>query len=394
MKILFIEINYKGHHISLYAKKLLEKFYKNNEVYFLTSIKASQSEEFKSIKNLNKKIQIKTIETKDDIQKKNNISIFLYHLWNLCIVYKSAINLIKKKKIDHVYFNHFDPYIFIFSIFFFLNFNAKVYGLLLNIKFHQYYFKFRKKTFLDEIKFYLFKRFIKKNYLKKIFFIDPLFINFLNFKNIRSEKIIHINEAVNKNINFIKKKTKKKTTILIYGEISKRKNFKFLIDLLVNSKLINNIKLVIAGKFDLESKKIITSKKYSKILKEKRVIVKDYFINLREEMNLFTNTDLVWLCYAGGSDGSSGVLQMAIDNIKPVIYYNRGLINNICQNHELGFKISYNYNELEQLNKLLLSKNLDQRIQLIKKNIKKYKKNIKEELIFEDKIYKEITKDI
>jgi len=99
MKILFIEINYKGHHISLYAKKLLEKFYKNNEVYFLTSIKASQSEEFKSIKNLNKKIQIKTIETKDDIQIKNNISIFFYHLWNLCIVYKSAINLIKKKKL-------------------------------------------------------------------------------------------------------------------------------------------------------------------------------------------------------------------------------------------------------------------------------------------------------
>lgn len=151
---------------------------------------------------------------------------------------------------------------------------------------------------------------------------------------------------------------------------------------------------MIAGKFDLESKKIITSKKYSKILKEKRVIIKDYFINLREEMNLFTNTDLVWLCYVGGSDGSSGVLQMAIDNIKPVIYYNRGLINNICQNHKLGFKISYNYNELEQLNKLLLSKNLDQRIQRIKKNIKKYKENIKEELIFEDKIYKEITKDI
>jgi hypothetical protein len=60
----------------------------------------------------------------------------------------------------------------------------------------------------------------------------------------------------------------------------------------------------------------------------------------------------------------------------------------------LGFKISYHYNEPEQLNKLLLSKNLDQKIQHIKKNIKKYKKNIKEELIFEDKIYKEITKDI
>ena len=395
MKILFIEIDYKGHHISLYANKLFNKFLKKNEVFFLTSINAYKSEEFKSLKNLNKPFKIKTIKIYDNIKNKNNLSIFIYHFRNLYAVYKSAINIIKKEKIDLLYFNHFDPYIFIIAIFCIFKFDVKVFGLLLNIKFHQYYFKFRKKIFLDEIKFYLFKLFLKKKYLQKIFIIDPLFIKFLKYKGIKSKKIIKINEAVykNKKSNYIKKIINKKK-ILIYGAISLRKNYELLIDFLVNSKLINKFQVVIAGKFDLESKKIITSKKYSKIIKEKRLIIKDYFINLREETNLFTNTDLVWLCYVGGSDGSSGVLQTAIDNIKPVIYYNRGLINKICQSHDLGFKISYNYNEPEQLNKLLLSKNLDQRIQHIKKNIKKYKKNIKEELIFEDKIYKEITKDI
>jgi len=46
--------------------------------------------------------------------------------------------------------------------------------------------------------------------VEKIFIIDPLFINFLNFKNITSKKIIHINEAVYRNINFIEKKSNKK----------------------------------------------------------------------------------------------------------------------------------------------------------------------------------------
>ena len=119
MKILFIEINYKGHHISLYAKKLIEKFIKKNQVYFLTSTKAYQSEEFRSIKFFKKKIKIITISIHEDIKNKNNFYIFAYHLWNLFLVYKSAISIIRKEKIDLVYFNYLDPFVFIFSIFFF-----------------------------------------------------------------------------------------------------------------------------------------------------------------------------------------------------------------------------------------------------------------------------------
>jgi hypothetical protein len=85
---------------------------------------------------------------------------------------------------------------------------------------------------------------------------------------------------------------------------------------------------------------------------------------------------------------------MSIDNIKPVIYYNKGLINNICQTHKLGFKILYNKEQLRQLGDFFSSKNLDHKIIQLKKNIKKYKKKIKKELIFENKIYQEIEKDI
>jgi hypothetical protein len=373
MKILFIESNYKGHHISLYAKKLMQKFLEENNVYFLTSIKSFHSEEFKSIKKLKKKIKIITIDTDNDIIIKNNISIFLYHLRSLFLVYKSAIKIIKKERIDLVYFNHFDPYIFILAIFFFFNFNTKVFGLLLNIKFHQYYFNLRKKNYLDGIKFYLFKIFLNRKYIKKIFIIDELFFKFLNLKGIKSNKIVKINEAFykKKKINIIKKEKSNQKKILIYGSISIRKNFKVLIDFLINTGLIYKFKVVIAGKFDEECKRIIISEKYLKIIKEKRLIIKDYFINLKDEQNLFAKTDLVWLCYEGGSEGSSGVLEIAIDNIKPVIFYNKGLINYICQKNKLGFKILYNQNQLKQLGNLLFSKNLDRKIHEIKKNIKK-----------------------
>ena len=396
MKILFVETLYKGHHISLYAKKLIDKFTKKNLVYFLTSARASKSEEFKSINNLKKKIKIVTIATHEDSKNKKDFSIFIYHFRNLCLVYKSAINIIKKEKIDCVYFNHLDPYIFILSIFFFFNFKIKVYGLLLNIKFHQYFFNLRKKDYLDEIKLYLFKSFLRKKYIKKIFIVDPLFIKFLNLKEIKSNKIIKINEAFNKtkNTNVIKNKYTKQKTILIYGAISMRKNFKLLIDFLISSKLINKFKLIIAGRFDDDCYKIINTSEYRKIINKKRLIIKDYFINFNEEKNLFKKTDLVWLCYKGGSDGSSGVLQMSIDNIKPVIYYNKGLINNICQTHKLGFQIFHNEEQLSQLGDFFSSKNLDRKIIQVKKNIKKYKKKIKKELIFENKIYQEIEKDI
>jgi hypothetical protein len=395
MKILFIEINYKGHHISLYAKKLIEKFIKKNQVYLLTSARASKSEEFKSINNLKKKIKIVTIATHEDSKNKKDFSIFIYHFRNLCLVYKSAINIIKKEKIDCVYFNHLDPYIFILSIFFFFNFKIKVYGLLLNIKFHQYFFNLRKKDYLDEIKLYLFKSFLRKKYIKKIFIVDPLFIKFLNLKEIKSNKIIKINEAFNKtkNTNVIKNKYTKQKTILIYGAISMRKNFKLLIDFLIGSKLINKFKLIIAGRFDDDCKKIINASEYRKIINKKKLIIKDYFINFNEEKNLFKKTDLVWLCYKGGSDGSSGVLEMSIDNIKPVIYYDKGLINNICQTHKLGFKIFFNKDQFSQLGNFFSSKNLDHKIFQVKKNIKKYKRNIRKELIFENKIYQEIEKN-
>jgi len=394
MKILFIETLYKGHHISLYANKLIKKFAKKNKVFFLTSIKASQSEEFQSIKDLKNKIKIITISIYEDIKNKGNISVFFFHLRNLCLIYKTVINLIKKEKIDLVYFNHLDPFIFILSIFFFFDFKIKVFGLLLNIKFHQYYFNLRKKNYLDSIKFFFFKLFLRKKYVNKIFIIDPLFIKYLNVKKIISNKIIKIDEAFykTKNINTIKEEYKKKKTILIYGSISIRKNFKLLIDFLIESKLINKFKLIIAGRFDNESKKIINNSEYVDIIARKRLIIKDYFINFNEEKKLFQKTDLVWLSYEGGSDGSSGVLQLSIDNLKPVIFYDKGLINEICQTHKLGFKIFYGKNKFNQLYKFFYSKDLDHKIFQVKKNISKYKKSLKKELVFENRIFKEIEK--
>ena len=266
--------------------------------------------------------------------------------------------------------------------------------MLLNIKFHQYYFNLRKKNYLDSIKFFLFKLFLRKKYVNKIFIIDHLFIKYLNVKKIISNKIIKIDEAFNKtkNNNIKKKKYNKKKTILIYGSISIRKNFKLLIDFLIKSKLINKFKVIIAGRFDDDSKRIINNAEYLNIIVRKRLIIKDYFINFSEEKYLFQKTDLVWLCYEGGSDGSSGVLQLSIDNIKPVIFYDKGLINDICQTYKLGFKIFYNKNKFNQLYKFFYSKDLDHKIFQVKKNIAKYKKSLKRELIFENRIFKEVEK--
>ena len=73
-------------------------------------------------------------------------------------------------KIDIVYFNHLDIYLFLFLQIFFFNLKIKFSGLLLNIKFHQYFYKIRKYSILDTLKFYLFKKFVKNNFIDLRYF--------------------------------------------------------------------------------------------------------------------------------------------------------------------------------------------------------------------------------
>ena len=150
-----------------------------------------------------------------------------------------------------------------------------------------------------------------------------------------------------------------------------------------------NIKVVIAGKQSREVSSIINKINYKKLLSNQVYII-NKFINFEEEGRLFSISDLIWLAYSGGSDGSSGVLKQASISGKPIIESGRGLISWINDKYKIGIKIkldNINYSIIKISNVLSDKK----KYKFFKKNIINYKKKFNP-IYFSRNIYKEIIR--
>ena len=159
MNILFIEFDNTGHHITLYMRLLLKEFIKkqDNKIWLLTTKEVFLSNEFRILQldkiKLNK---IFFINIPAKPVNKNYLTIIIYQLQYFLSIFIFFLKNNKNIKPDKIYFNHFDPFIFIFSIFFyFLNIRSVI-GLYLNPKFHYYLYNIKNYSILDSFKKYLF----------------------------------------------------------------------------------------------------------------------------------------------------------------------------------------------------------------------------------------------
>lgn len=382
MKILIVELDYRGHHFILYLNKLIFKFLKKKyQIFLLTTKSAVESQAFKILKK--KYLNDFEVILINDINLNNNknfVNKFCFQVKYFFLLFNNITTLNLKYNFTKIYFNHFDPFFFAYAIFGFFLKTSKISGLLLNIKFHQYFFGIKKRTILDNLKFLLFKLFLKNSRLENVFIIDPLFKNFLNKKKIFNKKIIYVNEAVNKIYYIDKKLCKKKLSInnvgkciLIYGAISKRKGvIELLSALSLNSD--KNIYVIIAGKF--ENNFLNEVRLYLRMNNslKKKVKVIHKFISLKEQNYLFNICDYVWLGYNHlSSDSSSGVLQLSVVAEKPVIASNRGLISFIVKRNKIGLLFNEkNYSDYKQIFKYISNVKKCS----FKKNLKTYKKKI------------------
>lgn len=401
MKVLIIEPEFEGHHISLYIRSLVKEFKKNKVDYrLLTTKKTINSIPYKII-NKEFKLKKKTIESVGIIKSKN-VSFFnlLLHQIKYFFFIKRNISKVKKKfKFDVIYFGHLDPFFFIFALWSNFIGHKNITGLLCNIRFYQSEFKIKKFQLVDLVKKYLFIVFLESKVIKKIFIIDELFNLYLN-RNIKNKtylkKVCHVPEAgklkkISKQENFKKEMgiKKKDKIILLYGDIKKRKGVLELLKLCENKKMPKNIKVVIAGKQSREVSSIINKINYKKLLRNQVYII-NKFINFEEEGRLFSISDLIWLAYSGGSDGSSGVLKQASISGKPIIESGRGLISWINDKYKIGIKIkldNINYSIIKISNVLSDKK----KYKFFKKNIINYKKKFNP-IYFSRNIYKEIIR--
>jgi hypothetical protein len=330
MKILLIELETKGHHISSYLKSIINNLQKNNhEIYLLTT-----NPDNKEIIDFKNKVKIFYIKKNKKINSNNYFNLFFFQFKNYFKIKKKFKELLKRYKFDSVYLNNVDHFDKVLSIFGSPFCNIFFCGLFLNPKI-SYYKKFNIINFTKiSIYKYLFKRILDIKTLKKIFIVNPLCYKQIS-KN-RLKKIKLLNEigtfSYKKKIFLTKNNCKKflninKTSfvILVYGAIRQEKELIYLINVIKKYYYDYNLKIIIAGQQDDYTKKILIENIYNDNIKEKFLIINKY-INERLEQILFKSSDLVWPGYSKNFYGSSGVYFLSGMNKVPVITSNHGLI--------------------------------------------------------------------
>ncbi len=403
MKILIIEPEFEGHHISLYLRLILKELLKNNiEFKILTTKKTIKSKPYKL---LDKELSVKkkTFVSKEslEIKKKTLLNLLLFQIRYFLFIKKNLKLVRKNFKYDQVYFGHLDPFFFIFSIFLkFLN-QGNLSGLLCNIRFYQSTYKIKKFRILDFIKFILFKISLKSKDLKKIFIVDELFYRFLKNRLTKSQlkKILFVSEACelintksklklnNLKLRFdIKKKEK---IILVYGDLKSRKGIFEFIEIIKDENFPKNIKIIFAGKQSNKVENYIKKNIRSKKDKKKLILI-NKFIDRFEESNFFGVADVIWLAYSGGSDGSSGVLKQAALARKPIIESGRGLISWINKKNKIGISINLK-NKIDSINRIKKFLYNNKTYNFHKKNVNIYAKKINT-FDFSQKIVNEFIK--
>jgi len=361
MKILLIETEPTGHHVSLYLNALVDKFLlKGFKITILTSFK---SKNFPTFNNLKKKnVKIVYLKNYIKLNPKNYLSIMI----NQIKLYFLIKNKFKKiNKFDHIYLNTFTVIDKAISIFGSPFKDTKFSGLFPTLKFNykEKFFSFAKlKNILNKI---FFNRILKLKGLHKVFIPDPIFIkysknNILNYNKIylsydfgffpKKKQFSSNKQIINDKLLSIFK-NKNNYVILAYGSIRYEKGIQFLLRAVKDFSFQKNLKIIIAGKQDNYTYNLINNYKKDKTLKD-ILISLNYFISDEIENYLFKKTDIVWTGYTRNYHGSSAVFFLSSKYKKPVITSNHGLINEYNKKYKIGFRVEIN--DIKKIQKLLI----------------------------------------
>jgi hypothetical protein len=303
MRVLLIELETKGHHITSYLRSIINYLLKKNYKIYLITTKPKNSK----ILKFTGRIKIFYVKKNNSIKKINYFNLFYLQL------------------------NHIDKILSIlgspFGKFYF-------YGLFLNPKI-LYNSNFNFVNFLKiSIYKFLFYKILKIKTLKKIFILNPLC-----YKKIPKNKLKKI-ELLNEigTYSYKKKITQNRTecrkllnldktcfVILIYGSIRKDKELIYLIDVIKKFYISHKIKIIIAGLQDEYTKKLLNENINNNNIIKKFLIINKY-INDKLEQILFKSSNLVWTGYSKDFTGSSGVFFLSSMNKVPVITSDHGLI--------------------------------------------------------------------
>jgi hypothetical protein len=340
MKILLIELETKGHHITSYLRTIINRLLKKNYKIYLLTTKPKNSE----ILKFHEKIKIFYVKKNKNLKKINYFNLIYLQLKNYFTIKLKFKKISKKNYFDIIYLNNLDHIDKILSILGSPFGKVYFYCLFLNPKIlHNSNFNFFNFLKVSIYKF-LFYKILNIKTLKKVFILNPLCykqipkhklkkIELLNeigtyaYKRKISQNRIECRKLLNLDKSYF--------VILVYGSIRKDKELIYLIDVIKKFYINNKIKIIIAGLQDEYTKKLLRENIYNNAINEKFLII-NKFVNDTLEQVLFKSSNLVWTGYSKDFTGSSGVFFLSSMNKVPVITSDHGLINWNNKKYKIG----------------------------------------------------------
>lgn len=345
MNVLLVEPTGTGHHFILYLRLVILELSKNNyNISLLTTENAIKEPSFLHVKESSKnKINIYFLN-EHRLKSPNKIKLFLHQFicfFNLKKAFKEVSKIQSFDKILFLDLDYCDKVISILGSPFGKQDFSCIY---VTLSFHRFNIGISNFKYLDFLYKYLFNSIYKINTLKKIFIIDDSFFYYLKKNNLtkKYKKLVYLPDPVEISNNILNKDNLetfkpnfKKFTILVYGTLNFKKGIKQLLDGLLYDNN-QNIQILIAGRADLETEKLITDNTYKCLFTNKQIIYLNRFITNEEEYEIFNSVDVVWVGYVGDFSGSSGVYYQASLYGKPVISRDTGYLGWITRQNSNG----------------------------------------------------------
>jgi hypothetical protein len=342
MNIVLVELEYRGHHISLYLKSIAnEVLSRGYSLIIITTLDAKKSGLFSFLKK--KKVKFFYIDNIEYPKTKNIFYLMKFQINNFFLVKNIFKKIINIYEVNHVYLNtldFFDKAIAILgSPFEKIPFS----GLYLNPKFYnEELYKFKSNPIKNYFLRIIFLILILNKKLINVFLVDKLYEKKLKNKNFFKKKIVAVNDFSLLNDNYYSKiNTSKKKIILIFGSIKFNKGIYELLNFF-KTYTKNNIKILIVGKQNYDVKLFVNNFLYrNPLLKKKILVINKYFKCDSSYINYFKRADYVWVGYSNNFFGSSGVFFSACKMKKPVIINSKGLVYWYNKKYKVGYSLNF-----------------------------------------------------
>lgn len=202
-------------------------------------------------------------------------------------------------------------------------------------------------TKLDWIKRCLFVRLLRGKYVRKIFSIDQLLVEYTKQHiSTARDKIEYLPDPVDKPVEVNNAKIRARygtpidsKIILVYGVLDERKGICLLLDTLETESELDEWQVWLIGIQSPSIEELLAGNRWTKLMKHRRIQVRNEFVTTEIEQQVFSACDVVWIAYQTHY-GMSGVMVHAGLHGRCIIACQTGLIGWYACKMSLGMVIS------------------------------------------------------